>query len=96
MSDICNIRTMTVPAAISRPKHMEAQGFVSKNLRLEKVQRKSSRAAIRQDGNMVWIARPCDALPSLIRHFLAPRGGLYRPLNAVCAVLLPGFEPRRR
>jgi hypothetical protein len=93
---MCNIRTMTVPAAKSRPKHMEAQGFVSKNQRLEKVHCKSSQAAIRNDGNMVWIIRPCDARPSLIRHFLALRGGLYRPINAVCAVLLPGLEPRRR
>jgi hypothetical protein len=42
MPDICNIRTMMVPAPKSRPKHMEAQDFVSKNQRLEKEHRKTS------------------------------------------------------
>jgi hypothetical protein len=39
MPDICNIRTMTVPALEFPPKRMEAHGFVSKNQRLEKVHR---------------------------------------------------------
>jgi hypothetical protein len=38
-ADSCNIRTMTGSGAQISPKRMEAQGFVSKNQRLEKVHR---------------------------------------------------------
>ena len=62
---------------------MEAQGFVSKNQRLEKVHRESLLMDIPNAGNMVRRFAPCDPLPPLVRHFIALRGGLYRPINAV-------------
>jgi len=39
MGNICNIHTMTGSGSKSPPKHMEAQGFVSKNVQLEKPDR---------------------------------------------------------
>jgi hypothetical protein len=36
-SDICNIRTRLEPAGVTPPKHMEAQHFVAKIERVEKV-----------------------------------------------------------
>jgi hypothetical protein len=40
-TDICNIRTMTRFHIRRFPQHMEAQGFVSKNDRLEKADRQT-------------------------------------------------------
>ena len=39
--DICNLRTTRFRVR-PRPKHMEAQGFVSKNGRLEKADRQTT------------------------------------------------------
>jgi len=46
---ICNIRTMTRFHIRRLPKHMEAQGFVSKNDQLEKADRQTISQEHRRD-----------------------------------------------
>jgi hypothetical protein len=41
--DVCNIRTTPVSASVLSPRRVEAKGFVSKNDRLEKADRKDDR-----------------------------------------------------
>jgi hypothetical protein len=65
----CNIRTMTCSVSKCPPKHMEAQGFVSKNVQLEKVH--PQWLPSRLSGNMIRYPTPCDPVSSLVRHFLA-------------------------
>jgi hypothetical protein len=94
MPDICNIRTMTVPALKFPPKRMEAHDFVSKNQRLEKVHCEILQADILVRGNMIrQIAPSTSPRPhtfATLSPFVAVYTGLPTPFRAV---LLPRLNP---
>jgi hypothetical protein len=73
---ICNIRTLAGFGSHFAVKRMDAHGFVSKNARLEKLDRKKDAAWLIDDGNTIQIQQNRrDVKPqkprqtSLVRHF---------------------------
>jgi hypothetical protein len=72
--------------ASSHPKRMEIQGFVSK--------KEGVRKAVSQDGyferkrkkvSKYHFCLAFPEFPSLVRHFIASRRGLYQPSDAISA-----------
>jgi hypothetical protein len=68
---------------------VDAQGFVSKNDRLGKPDRKPINERRRSArGNLIPLAAN-EAGPSLVRHFTAGLSRLYQPISAILASFVP-------
>jgi hypothetical protein len=71
--------------ASSHPKRMEIQGFVSKKEGSEKPYRKMVTLNANDKVSKYLFCLAFPEFPSLVRHFIASRRGLYQPSDAISA-----------